>query len=198
MHVTRAGRVGVRQPCVWLAVVVGLQAAAGCSNSHQLELTLRLRNGVGPSSLTCSNTRGDPEGTTRSDSDVICRYDIQEQIWSDGMGRSAVEAEHSYADLEYNSEVDYGTTQCGGRTLTDVWYGRSEPYGDQAPIVLRIDDGSTIELVWERTQWASGFTDSCSVATGSWRGTAGDRDKRHGTYTMVNDSLQTVLHVVEN
>jgi hypothetical protein len=97
--------------------------------------------------------------------------------------------------------MDYGDFECAGRMMTDVWRSKflAGTTGQSDPFQLMIGDGNVVELsLREGLDFIGRLYDECAESSGSWHGTSGDLDGRTGTFTLVGDSVQTVLHLVED
>jgi hypothetical protein len=127
-----------------------------------------------------------------------CRLRLQDQVWSNGAGRGVVVPAYTVT-FEVVDHDDHGTAECGGRAVT------GDSASSTAPGVISYrgsfhsdgDDASAVELAPQQGLWVGGFADACSEVTGSWRGIAGDLEHRAGTFTMITNSLQTELHLIE-
>jgi hypothetical protein len=181
---------------ITVAVLLACSVPASCSDGSGVDLTMRLRDGIPPYPVWCDTW--DQGGTPVGES-ATCRFESAELLWTDGGERQAIQPPGTYF-LSILSE-EFGAYECGGDTLKNVWRDQLHPITtpQSDPFQLVMDDGSMIEL-----SHGGGFNvagralDACAEMWGSWRGTGGDFDNRTGTYTMVNDSIQTVLHLVEN
>jgi hypothetical protein len=162
-----------------------------CSNDRRLDLTLVLRDdlAVYPSE-PCAVPEDDPQGE-------VCRFAFDEQIWRDKSDRRAVVPARKLL-VTYVAQ-GYGDFECGDRTVHDAWSFRADPLPppDSDPFRLELDDGSVVVLSEAEGLEVSNFSDSCMDYSGKWRGVAGDLDERTGTFRMINDSVQIVLHLVE-
>jgi hypothetical protein len=71
-------------------------------------------------------------------------------------------------------------------------------HGDE--INVQTTDGSALELVPKAGLWATTprTTDRCFELWGTWRGVSGNLRGHTGTYTMVDDSIQTLLELIED
>ena len=163
---------------------------ASCSNDQRFDLTLILRDDliVVPSSACVDreiNQHGGP-----------CLIDFDEQLWRDQAGRPAVVPARRLT-VEFVKQR-FGDLECGGRTVRDAWGFLAHPLPDSAPFRLELDDGSVLMLSEKQGSEASNFRDVCVEYSGSWRGVAGDLEGRAGSFTEIHDSVQIVLHVVED
>jgi hypothetical protein len=201
--VTPAGRC---RPALMTLIAAGLLVgafAAGCSNRDKFELAVRARDvvewGTRPHTgciLNPVELPATPESPSRRG--TRCSFQSSEHLWSGDDGRQAVVA--TRAVILYFTAPTYGQVNCGGRSIAGVWWYTLLP--DRTPdagvVEMLTDEGSTIALDMEEGVWASGALDRCSELSGTWRGIAGNLRNRTGTYTMVDDSVQSVLRIVED
>jgi hypothetical protein len=183
--------------CLLVAVLFACVIPAACSSGGGFEMTVRVRDGIGPSPVRCQSwflgralLRGEPD---------LCKYEGAEQVWTDGGGRRVIQpAQTLFLSILAG---DFGAFECGGRTITNVYRNELDviTIAESDPFQLLMEDGSVIELSFGEGFNAGGRAlDSCTDVSGLWHGIAGDLDDRTGTYTLVNDSIQTVLHLVED
>ena len=176
--------------------------AAGCSNRDKFELAVRVRDvfeWTEPDAgciLNIVQRRETPESPSRPA--TRCSFQSSEQLWSGDDGRHAVVA--TPAVTLYFTVPTYGPVECGGRSIPGMWWFTLLP--DRTPhagvFEMQADEGSTIALEMEEGVWAGGALDSCVEMSGTWRGMAGNLRDRTGTYTWVDDSIQSVLRIVED
>jgi hypothetical protein len=177
-------------------------SGTGCSDRDEFELAVRVRDGFEwslPHAGCILNTVELP-ATAESPSrpGTRCNFQSSEQQWSGDDGRHAVVA--TPAVTLYFTVPTYGQIECGGGSIAGIWWYTLLP--DRTPdagvFEMQTDDGSTIALEMEEGVWASGELDSCVEMSGSWRGVAGNLRDRTGTYTIVDDSIESVLRIVED
>ena len=171
-------------------VVIACCASASCSSSVSLDMTLRNREEM-RAQVACAG--GSFNGTKRT-----CRLRFQDQVWSNGAGRGVVVP--AYTVTFEVVDHDYGTGECGGRAVTGDSASSTAPgvISDRGSFHSDGDDASAVELAPQQGLWVGGFADKrAAEVTGSWRGIAGDLEHRAGTFTMITNSLQTELHLVE-
>lgn len=169
--------------CLTTALLAGC-VNSSCSNDRGFDLTLRLRDDL-QDLFQCTKLQPEP-----------CRIEFQEQIWRDEHGQRAVAPARNFT-VTYVRQ-GHGDVECGNRTVEDTWSYLAEPAPDSEPSQLELDDGSVLVLSEEEGLQASNLDDFCADYSGSWRGVAGELDERTGTFRMINDSVQIVLHLVEN
>jgi hypothetical protein len=158
------------------------------ASEDKLDLTLRVREML-DFRATC--VMSDPETE-------ICIVSARERVWTDEADRHAVQRAYTvrYTTVDDGfSAIDYG-----GRTMPTGWWWEGELTDPSTtrPVRFEIDGGSTVALEPEQGVWAGGRTHECAAVAGRWSGTAGDLENRTGTFTMINDSLQSTLHLVED
>jgi hypothetical protein len=163
-----------------------------CSNDQGLDLTLVLRDDLNVyRAEPCTIPEHDQRGE-------LCRIAFDEQVWRDEADRRAVVPARTL--LVTYVEQGYGDFECGGGTVEDAWSFRADPAPppDSDPYRLELDDGSIVVLVEDQGLEVSNFSVGCTDYSGTWRGVAGDLDERTGTFRVINDSVQIVLHLVED
>ena len=70
---------------------------------------------------------------------------------------------------------------------------------DPTPGEVTFDDGGGLTLMPTSSLLVmDGYDVLCFEMTGHWQGTAGTLLDRSGTYRLVNDTVQTVLHLIED
>jgi|GEM_PF-5365832 len=197
-------RPGIRQGSllaglVW--IVFGLLAS--CGGGGKFELTLRVRDSDGWSPETsCALDGVAYEFSEALNSPVFkCVVSFERRDWVGADGRRATVPPHT--EITYLPQHEFDNIECGGRQLIQRWWLKTRPElpaGD-ASFVLQIDDGNSLNLTRDVGLWvASGSTGvvDCFEGSGHWTGTAGDLLDRTGTFTILNDSVQTVLRLVED
>ena len=145
--------------------------------------------------MTCFETSGmkaaPPKGLER------CDFVFKELEWvtSDG-GRAITPAqtEHTFTLFSFAGVV------CGGKDLGQMGRWESGPGlpADDDSFELRIADGSTLMLDQETGLWGAYDEMKCFETAGRWRGTAGRLKDHTGTFTILYDSIQTVIKLVED
>jgi hypothetical protein len=183
---------------VILALLLAVSVPASCSDGSGFEMTVRARDGSDGFPVWCS----DDTVLTPIGQPITCQFERAERVWNDGGERKAIQPARTYFLSFLNDPSPaLGEYECGGRTLTNVWRTELDPVTTDRsdPLQLVMDDGSSIELSLVGQLDVTGRTlDACQETWGTWHGTAGDLDGRTGTYTTVFDSVQTVLHLVED
>jgi len=186
-----------------VALLVVGALGAGCNENEKFELTVRLRE---PFTLAeplphcflditvLPGSAESPGGAAQA-----CSFGANEHVWLGDDGSRAVVTTHAMTLFVTASAS--GTVECAGRPIPIAWSVRLHPerLNDGDEFNVRTDDGSTLELVPETGLWATTprETDRCFELSGTWRGVSGKLRDHAGTYTMVDDSIQTVLELVE-
>jgi hypothetical protein len=159
--------------------LVAASVLASCGGPDKLELTLRARDDDGTSFINL------------------------ERQWLAADGRHATSPPRS-GDPDLH-EQKFGDAECGGEKWLRRLISRSGPEMESAEdsFELKLDDGDSATLdpqMAVRVADATGYqaSMSCFEETGRWRGTAGDLLNHEGAFTVHYDSIQTVLHLVED
>lgn len=189
----------------WLVVAVPIALTTlACSGSGgSFELTLRTRDAVG--------SREDPqciygnESVRRdesSPSDIrTCVLDFGRTQWRAADGRRAINRPNDL--LWFRAQPEQDDVVCGGQAVVQqyVWDSEEMPARDES-FELTFDGGDSLRLEGATGVWASAsslyYGPKCFEATGRWRGAAGELQGRTGRFTIVYDSVQTVLRLVED
>jgi hypothetical protein len=189
----------------WIVGVLVFGAlGSGCSEREKFELAVRLREPfewAQPSTQCLLNpvalpaTDESPGGAAQR-----CSFGRHERVWSGDNGARAVVT--TDVTTMYFTVSTSGTVECAGRPVPGAWWVRLHPErprdSDDINISVQTDDGSTLELAPETGLWATrGVTARCFEMSGTWRGVSGKLRDHVGTYTMVDDSIQTVLELIE-
>ena len=175
-------------------LAIAMSSIASCGNPDKLDVTLRSRDGFAgdpPTGCTFWNDE------THADPTTECVNTTLERQWVDADGRRATSPTVT-GRVYYFSSFLTDPVVCNGHPLTvnEVWFKWRTPVG---VVELRFDDGDAAALHDEQGMGVRHLDYvSCSEATGQWRGTAGSLLGRSGTYTSMYDSIQTVLHLVED
>jgi hypothetical protein len=199
-------RVTIGHPRVSLALIIGLQVigalAAGCSEPERFELTVRLRepfDWAQPTPVCLLNIVVLPATAETAGGAQRCSFEAAAHVWRGDDGSRAVVTTH--ATTIYLTIPTSSTVECAGRPIPGAWWVRLHPdeRRDGGTFNVQTDEGSTLELHPETGLWATSprGTDRCFEMSGTWRGVAGELLSRTGTYTMIDDSIQTVLQLVE-
>ena len=186
-----------------VAVLVIGALGAGCSEREKFELAVRQRE---PFTLAeplphCFIGLTEVPGSAESPGGAAqaCSFGANEQVWFGDDGSRAVVTTH--AMTLFVTVSTSSTVECAGRPIRGAWWVRLHPerLRDGDEFNVRTDDGSNLELVPKTGLWATTprETDRCFELSGTWRGIEGELLSRTGTYTMTNDSIQTVLELVE-
>jgi len=195
-----------------VGVLVACCLPLSCSHDDRVDLTLRVRDGyhspeLGPAGRACFDVPEESQvvagaGSERHANPATwgCHFQYTERYWSDGSGQSATVP--AYAATAYYTGTSYSTVECGGRSIASAWWWTLLPDRDPQSdsFKLQLADGTTAVLdpvsgLWAETAPAD---DACSEVTGTWRGIEGSLRDHHGSFTMINDSLQTTLHLAED
>lgn len=208
-----AHRSRLRPTLGWLLVsFVALVGALSACSADSLELVMRARDGiVDPLIDTTCRRSTDPVGPSRpffenfvdeivpADATFICSTPVAERVFVSQDGQRAVSPAHVMT-IEISNPI-VRNIACGGQTYARLWgYDlRSEASPSDDEFELDTSEGSRLTLDPERGLWVAPGSGaiSCAEMGGSWRGTSGDLRGHTGTFTMVYDSVQTVLHIVE-
>ena len=191
-----------------VAVLVIGASGAGCSEREKFELTVRLREPFEWADppphcfLNLVVLRPPDRGATAESpggAAQACYFGPDEHVWSGDDGSRAVVTTHATRMLVTVSTSS--TVECAGRTVPGAWWVRLDPEQRRNldEFTVQTDEGSTLELVPETGLWATTprETDRCFEMSGTWRGVEGELRSRTGTYTMFDDSIQTVLELIE-
>lgn len=183
------------------AIVAAVNAITACGGDGKFELAFRARD----------SDRRVPQGQcVMGAPDYFdealqwrifeCVSTTTEREWVAADGRRAVTPPATEVMFLPNNQ--YGEIPCGGRTVPLSWWNgsRAELPPMEVTFELVIDDGNTLTLDEDSILWAvdSAGTSKCVEASGSWRGTDGDLRGRTGRFTIVDDSIQSVLRLVED
>ena len=168
---------------------------------EKLDLTLRSRDGFARTTTGCEFWAEHPHPTKlyierHEATTTECEGTEAARQWVGSDGRRASSAGAS--GPAFFSSYLISHVVCNGQALRlgQSWFRWRIPGNT---LDVQFDDGSTVTLHDE--QAIAVFNDAevgCSEGSGQWRGTAGSLVGRAGTYTMVYDSTQTVLHLVED
>jgi hypothetical protein len=172
-------------------LAVAMSWSVSCGDADKLDITMRSRDGFGDPPTGCTFWLDELHAETTTE----CVATPLERQWVDADGRPATSP--TATGPVYFSSYLRDPVVCNGHPLTmdESWFKWSADGGD----IVRFDDGDAVTLYDERAI-AIVHLDYviCSEATGTWRGTAGSLLGRTGTYRMVYDSIQTVLHLIED
>lgn len=172
------------------AALLAYCVSPSCSNDGAFDLTLVLRDDL---SVRPFESCTDPEFNRRGEP---CLIYFEEQLWRDEAGRRAVVPARMLT-VAY-VEQGFGEFACGDRMVEDARSFLADPTPGSAPFRLELEDGNVLELSEEEGLEVSNFRDVCVEYSGSWRGVAGEVQERTGSFRMINDSVQIVLHLVED
>lgn len=157
------------------AFSVAVSLLVSCSRVEKFDVTLRVRDYDGSSAINV------------------------DRQWLAADGRHAT----SPADpgpFPADATFDFGDPECGGQSWPRhafIVLGPAPASRDDS-FELKIDDGNRLTLDPQTAVVASFDQIDCFEETGRWRGTAGDLRDHEGTFTVHYDSIQTVLHLVED
>ena len=189
----------------WLAIAVSiaLSTLACCGGGDRFELTLRARDAVG--------SREDPQcvygsQSVRRDESLpsdnrTCVLKFGQAQWRAADRRRAI----NQADdvLWFRARPEQDDVVCGGQAVVQqaVWDSEVLPARDES-FELTFDGGDMVLLEAATGVWASTSTADyglkCFEANGRWRGEAGELKGRTGRFTILYDSIQTVMRLVED
>jgi hypothetical protein len=132
---------------------------------------------------------------------VKCQRNYAERVWTSSDGQRAVSPAH--VAFELVSYISRDTISCAGKpAVMAFWYQKMAANGATAENdQMLLEMGADVMLLQpDAGLWTVNIDGEyyCFDVTGRWRGTAGSLLRRTGTYTMVYDSIQTVLHLVED
>lgn len=172
-------------------LAITMNSIVSCGVGDKLDVTLRSRDRFGDPLSGCNLWLDEPHAETTTE----CVDTALERQWVDADGRRATSPTASGS--VYFSSMLTGPVVCNGHPLTvdEAWFKWRAAGRD---IDMQFEDGDAMTL-YDEQGMAVNHLDyiSCSETTGRWRGTAGSLLGRAGTYTSVYDSIQTVLHLVE-
>lgn len=181
---------------VGLVLCLGPLVSCG-GGSGKLDLTLRSRDILSsdpPPGCPFYLDQRHAETTTRC---VLHRPELR---WVAGDGQLATL-------LARTSEIYFSSTlhdpvDCNGHRPPGnfTWFKWSSPTDSPVDFDrLTMYDGNELALYGDRGMAVhDGIEITCSESSGRWRGTAGKLLGHEGTYTRVYDSVQIVLHLVED
>jgi hypothetical protein len=177
--------------------LLGALVVASCGGSHRFGLTLLTREIDGALNMTCSPTNGPSGNHPPPDGLELCALVFNELQWvtSDG-GRAMTPAhtEHTFTLYAFAGVV------CGGKDLGQMERWESGPGlpADDDSFELRLADGNTLMLDQKTGLWGIFDEMKCYQTAGRWRGTAGRLKDRTGTFTILYDSIQIAIKLVED
>jgi hypothetical protein len=183
----------------YIALTVLVLLVSCGRGTEKLDLTLRSRDrsDLWPRVSNCAaGSDENPPATWK------CELAYDEHLWQTSDGRRAVSPSHTSIDRV--SDLRFESISCGGQPPKRAFWYRSiatdEPAADVDQAQLRIYGGDTLVLHRTTGLWTMDQDGNflCFDISGTWHGTAGKMNGRTGTYTMVYDSVQTVLHRVED
>jgi hypothetical protein len=189
----------------WLAVAVSiaLSTLACCGGGDRIDLTLRARDADGLSEdpkCIYGNQSVRRDESLRSDIRT-CVFEFGQTQWRAADGRPAINQPHDV--LWFRAQPEQDDVVCDGQAVVHqyVWDSEELPARDGS-FELTFDGGDTLRLESATGVWASARSDyygsKCFEANGRWRGAAGELQGRTGRFTIVYDSVQTVLRLVED
>jgi hypothetical protein len=124
---------------------------------------------------------------------------VDERVFVGANGQRAVEPAHVLS-VQITNPTDRNTT-CGDEPYARVWAWNLVPGAPEVEDEFELEtaEGSRITLDPHRGVWVAPGSGAiaCSEIGGAWRGTSGDLRDHSGTFTMVYDSVQTLLRLVE-
>jgi hypothetical protein len=195
------GRAHRVQPLIIGVLLIG-GFGGRCSEPDKFELTVRLRESfdwAAPPAhcflnlAVLASTAESPYGAAQ-----LCFFAAGDHVWrGDDGSRAAVTTQ---AVTIYVTEATSSTVECAGRAVRGAWWVRLHPDTPRDEIEFKVEtEDGTLELEPETGLWATTprETDRCMEMSGTWRGVEGTLLNRTGTYTMMDDSIQTVLELVE-
>lgn len=175
------------------ACLLATLLVASCGGSHRFELSLRSREANGALTTTCVAVIGE----AAPDNLEECALVFKERRWvtSDG-GRAITPAHTEYTFVLWT----YDSVACGGKDFGPMYRRESAPDrpADDDSFELKLDDGNTLVLDQQTGHWGYFDEIKCFETAGRWRGTAGRLKDHTGTFTIVYDSIQTLIRLVED
>jgi hypothetical protein len=179
-------------------ITLALVAVLSCGGDDEFALTLRTRDPDG--ALQWGDKCSDPfsDYAKRSGAPLQCVSSVNEQRWVAEDGRRALSPAHT-ATIFFRAGT-FGTVMCNEESAIKYWFATSPEQPSEESFDLEFDDGDAVTLHSQAGLWTLEVIGPpvCSEVTGTWVGTAGEPKGRTGTYRMVYDSIQTVLHLVED
>ena len=202
---TRPGAAGSwrRHHLLAVTVPIALSTLTCCGAGERFELTLRARDAKGPTEQpACVEGNHLPDVDESSPSDVFtCVLTLGPTEWRAADGRRA--ASEAQVVLRFLAlPPHFGDVACGGQTVRHQFWYRSETElpGDDKSFQLTIDGAETLQLEMSNGVWAANSDTEllCFEGTGRWRGEAGRLKDRAGGFTIVYDTVQTRLRLIED
>lgn len=186
----------------FLSIVFGVLAS--CGGGDKFELTLRVRDSDGQSPESACVLGGSSfyEFSEALNSPISeCVVTVARRDWVAADGRRATSPAHT--EITFVPQHEYDKIVCGDKQMVQRWWLKTRPElpAGETSFMLEIDDGNTVKLTRDVGVWVFGASRAgldCFEGSGHWTGTAGELLDRSGRFTILNDSVQTVLRLVED